>query len=147
MFVRDTETGILSALGTPTLTTNDPEGLAISPDGLSVYVVNEGDNTVSMYSRDKASGLLTPMSTATIATGSRPTKIAISSDGKSVYVLNGLSGNISMYDRDTTTGQLTSIGTEAHPYVEPFGISVSNSGDSVYVTDKRSSSITTYIRH
>ena len=54
-----------------------PEGIAISPDGTSVYVVNGADGTVSQYDI-KAGGLLAPKSTKTVDAGSAPFEIAVS---------------------------------------------------------------------
>ena len=54
----------------------DPLGIAVSPDGNSVYVTNLGDNTVSQYDVG-AGGLLSPKTPATVTAGSEPAGIAV----------------------------------------------------------------------
>src|SRR5664279_3521144 len=46
-----------------------PIGLAISPDGKSVYAADSTANELSQYSRNAETGVLTPLSPATIAAG------------------------------------------------------------------------------
>ena len=61
---------------------SDPFGIAITPDGKTAYVTNDGSDTV------------TPIDTATntpgtpIPVGSIPDGIAITPDGKTAYVTN-----------------------------------------------------------
>ncbi len=103
MYSRDTTTGTLSYFGA--VATGDvPHKITISPDGASVYLVNYY-NTVSTYSRNITTGLLTQLDTITISgAGSLPQSIAISPDGASVYVLNNGTDNISMYSRTGAKG-------------------------------------------
>jgi DNA-binding beta-propeller fold protein YncE len=64
---------------------NGPDGIAVSPDGRSVYVVNNGDGTVEQYNVN-TDGSLTPKRHATVAAGLSPKEIAVSPDGKGAYV-------------------------------------------------------------
>jgi DNA-binding beta-propeller fold protein YncE len=53
MYSRNTTTGALTALATPTIATGSgPDGIAISADNTSVYVANLTSGTISMYSRN-----------------------------------------------------------------------------------------------
>ncbi len=85
-----------------------PEGIAESPDGKSVYVVNHCTpdfsdlGSVSQYDVGPG-GVLTPKTPATVATGPCPDNVVVSPAGKSVYVTNTLSGTpsggtVSQYD-------------------------------------------------
>ncbi len=58
----------------------EPHGLALSPDGKSVYVGQRGLNQIAMI--DTASRTIVK----TTPLGQRPDMVAISSDGKTVYV-------------------------------------------------------------
>ena len=66
-------------------TGSSPEGVAVSPDGGSVYVTNEGGDSISQYDIG-ANGAVTPKTPATVATGDRPHAVAVSPDGNSAYV-------------------------------------------------------------
>jgi hypothetical protein len=72
-------------------------GVAVSPDGASVYVANSDDNNVYQYDVG-AGGLLTPKSPASVAGGTVPEFMAVSPEGGSVYVANGGSNDVSQYD-------------------------------------------------
>jgi len=148
MYSRNTSTGILTALGTPTIAAGvSPMRITISPNGASVYVTNNGDNSISMYSRNTSTGALTALGTPTIATGSFPDGITVSSDGTSVYSANA-GGNISMYSRNTSTGALTALGTPTIATgVSPNGIVISADGKSVYVSNYSDSTISMYSRN
>jgi 6-phosphogluconolactonase (cycloisomerase 2 family) len=61
-----------------------PYGIAVSPQGTSVYAVDVGANKVSQYTIDRVTGRLRAKSPATVPTGRGPESIAISPDGKSV---------------------------------------------------------------
>ena len=66
--------------GTPIPVGNDPDGIAITPDGKTAYVANSGDDTV------------TPIETATNTAGTRSRSgpprfaIAVTPNGKTAYV-------------------------------------------------------------
>ena len=88
-------------------TGTQPRGIVVSPDGTSVYVVNYGSNTISQYTRNTSTGLLTAKVPATIASSIYPSSIAISADGTSVYITSLQGYAVSQYTRDTSTGLLT----------------------------------------
>lgn len=70
-----------------------PRHFAFSPDGRSVYVINELDSTVTSYSYDEATGQLTPRQTVpALPDGfdgdSSCAHIVVSSDGRHIYGSN-----------------------------------------------------------
>ena len=72
--------GMLSALTPPEATADDASsGVAASPDGRSLYVVNQGSDSVSQYDVGLG-GVLTPKTPATVATGEFPFGIAVAPD-------------------------------------------------------------------
>ena len=134
--------GALTALSPVTIPASfGPEVMIVSPDGTSAYVENYSGDSVSMYSRNTSTGLLTALSPATISTGmSRPRGMAISADGTSVYVSNLASSVVSMYSRNTSTGLLTALSpTTIVAGVAgdngPSSIVISPDGSSVYVAN------------
>lgn len=140
---------VLTALATPTIAAgSSPYGVAISPDGASLYVTNTGSSTISMYSRNITTGALTALATPTIATGSSPSKTAISSDGISAYTSNSGGNTLSMYSRNASTGALTAL---VSPTIAtgsgPVDIAISPDGTSVYVVNNSDNNISMYSRN
>jgi len=79
---------------------NEPLGIAVSPDGHSAYVTLESD-AVAQFDVG-AGGALAPKSRATVAAGPFPTEVALSPDGNNAYVTNSANGlekgSVSQYD-------------------------------------------------
>lgn len=126
-FHRNTTTGGLSALATPTIATgNGPQAIAISPDGKHVYVCNQSAKTVSQYSRSAATGELAALAKPTIETGPTPSDIAISPDGKFVYVPEGSESEhkIVVLSRNESTGELILISVSPRLSESPARISL-----------------------
>ena len=90
---------------------NGPRGVAVSPNGASVYVTNATSNNVSQYDVG-AGGALTPKSPATVASGTGPYGVAASPDGASVYVTAASSNAVDVFRRDPG-GALTKTGCVA----------------------------------
>jgi len=75
----------------------NPVALAATPDGKFVYVVNQGDNTVTPITTS-------PLTVgAPIAVGTSPMWAAAKSDGSTVYVANQGSNNVSVIDVASNT--------------------------------------------
>ena len=66
---------------------SSPNGLAVAPDGATLYVANAGNNDVAVvrladrHGPDRVAGL--------IPTAWYPTAVAVSPDGKTLFVANG----------------------------------------------------------
>jgi DNA-binding beta-propeller fold protein YncE len=133
--------GALTPLAPSTVRTGPfPYGIAIDPQGNSVYVANEGSvsasaNGVSRYTINQNTGRLTPKSPATVASGRGPVAIAVAPNGKSAYVVSGPNA-IWQYNINPTTGALTpkspaTVATGPNP--EP--IAVTPHGKYAYVAN------------
>ena len=130
MYSRNTTTSALASIGTVTSGgVGAYSGLAVSPDGASLYVSNRDSDNISALSINKSTGLLTLI--GNIAAGDQPYNIVISPDGKYVYVANWVNASVSEYSRDTTTGALTSIGSVAAKS-KLMGLAISPDGNDVY---------------
>jgi DNA-binding beta-propeller fold protein YncE len=102
-----------------------PIGVAVSPDGKSVYVANEG-GMVSQYDVG-AGGALSPKRTAQVAAGDGPFAVAVSPDGKSVYVANE-GGGVSQYDVGAGGALSAKSPATVAAGVGPLGVAVSPDG-------------------
>jgi DNA-binding beta-propeller fold protein YncE len=148
-------------------------GLAISPDGKSVYLAGIG-GYLGVFDRDPVSGVLTqkPGSAGCFAEGSprgvcpmaRPLRealgVVVSPDGRSVYVTAYIGSGIAIFDRDPATGTLTQKAGKAGCVAEEgrggcqagraFGgvleVTVSADGKNLYLSSFESSSVAVFNR-
>jgi DNA-binding beta-propeller fold protein YncE len=63
-------TGQLTAVGTPVATGNSPTDIKVDPSGHFAYVANFVGNTVSVFTINPTTGVLSPASTQNAGTGS-----------------------------------------------------------------------------
>jgi DNA-binding beta-propeller fold protein YncE len=89
----------------------------------NAYIVNTNSNTVSMYSLG-SDGSLTPLSTATIATGADPVSIGINPSGAYAYISNSGDNTVSMYAINSSTGVLTALSTPVVTGTTPFFMAI-----------------------
>jgi DNA-binding beta-propeller fold protein YncE len=121
---------------------NGPQGAAFDRATDTVYVANQGDNTVSVVDARHCNSLDTSgcaQTPATAPTGAGPFAIAIDDATHTVYVANQDDGTVSVIDAATCNGQNQSGCADAGPTIAagptPFGIAVDRRADTVYVTD------------
>jgi 6-phosphogluconolactonase (cycloisomerase 2 family) len=81
-----------------------PYGIAIDPQGTSVYAADVNGNEVSQYTINPITGRLTPKSPATVAAGRGSVEVAVTPNGKSAYVVDH--NAVSQYSINPTTGNL-----------------------------------------
>jgi YVTN family beta-propeller protein len=103
---------------------NTPVGIAITPNGKTVYVDNENDDTVTPITT------LTNTAGTPIAVGNTPVGIAINNAGTTAYVTNQFSNNITPITVSTNTP-----GTPFAAGGNPEGIALSPDGTTAWVTD------------
>ncbi len=144
-------TGVLTAKSTATVATgNEPLNIAISPNGRSAYVTDPGNfgagtGMVGQYDIDPTTGLLTPKTPASVASGDGPVGLAVSPGGTSLYVGDQSSDAVSEYDIDPTTGALTAKTPATVPAgTGARGVAVSSDGTGVYVANFDSNNISQY---
>ena len=117
-------------------TGNQPRGIAVTPDGKSAYVANQGLDNVSQYTIDSLTGALSPKTPQHVAAGDGPSGVAVAPDGKSAYVTNRFSNTVSQYNIDPPTGALSpktpaAVATGSGP----FDVAVTPDNTSAYVTN------------
>jgi len=103
----------------------------VDPSGKFAYVANSNSFSVSMYTINATTGVLT--SVGAIGAGDYPESVAVDPSGKFAYVANfgdhlaGIPGSVSTY-RINADGSLTSTGTTAEPYEGTASMAVHLSG-------------------
>jgi sugar lactone lactonase YvrE len=139
---------------------NNPEGLAISPDGKTLYVADSRNNRIRKI--DLATKTVSTLAGRAFAGGNdgvgtgaglnTPRGLAISPDGNTLYIAD--SGNNAIRKMDLGTSQVTTIagggafmpgyadgvGTQA-TFKEPRGLAISSDGQVLYIADTRNNLI------
>jgi len=111
------------------------------------YVANYGDDTVSIYAVDAATGQL--RARGYVAAGKNPNSVTVDPSGKFVYVASyGARLTLSevyVYAIDSNTGTLTAVtGSPFDAGAAPTGIAIDPSGKFAYVTNSVSTNILAY---
>ena len=171
-------TGCLTEVATTGCSTGialgSPEGMAVSPDGTSVYVATATSNAVVVLVRDRSTGALTQASDgsgcivnaalAGCTTGSQidgANALAVSPEDNNVYVTSLLSDSVTAFTRNTTNGSLLQMNGRKSCSIwlggsgcatgratrEPEGLAISHDGASMYVAGYGSGSIAVFNRN
>jgi len=140
-------TGSAPAISTGYASPQDnSEQLVADPLGRFVYVANLVSNasdlsTISSYTINPTTGVLTPTSPATVHTGWLPQAIAIDPKGRFVYTANSDDATVSMFTINQTTGVLTptspatvSTMVSGQLLSDPSFLTVDPTGQYLYVT-------------
>ncbi len=155
-FARDPVSGALSfveaqtggSVGVDTL--RGARSIAVSPDGVNVYVACPSDDKVAIFQRDALSGALSYLG----AVGSQPgaSAVALSPDGNQVYVTSWTWDAVSVFGRDTQTG-LLSFGQTLQNGVNGVdglagarALSLSADGKSLYVASWIDDAVSVFAR-
>jgi 6-phosphogluconolactonase (cycloisomerase 2 family) len=152
MFTVDSCTGLFTATTPASVSTgyaypqDDSEQMVADPLGRFAYVANLVSNasdlsTISMYTINPTTGVLTPTTPATVPTGWFPQGIAIDPLGRFVYTVNTDDATVSMFTINQTTGILTpttpaSVSTliPGELLSEPTFLTVDPTGRFLYVS-------------
>jgi 6-phosphogluconolactonase len=131
-------------------------GVAVSPDGQSVYVVNFEaytalPGTVLQYTVG-ADGTLNSKSPPTVPAGTDPFELAVSHDGRSVYVTHSqfsettgeFHGHTVLQYAVGADGTLRPIAGLGGRRAFPAGIAVSGDGKNVYAANEDDDTVTQY---
>ena len=113
-----------------------------------IAVTNEGSNTVSMFTVDSATGLLTPVvqsPASNAATGTGPGSVAFSPSGGVIAVTNQDDNSVSMFKVDPVTGLLTPVvGSNAATGNGPGAVAFSPSGAYLVTANFDSNSVSVF---
>jgi 6-phosphogluconolactonase len=154
MYTVDSCTGALTPTTPTTIATGanvfGSEQMVVDPAGRFVYVANLMSNasdlaTISMFTVNSSTGVLTPTTPATVPTGYFPQGIAVDPAGKFVYTANSDDNTISMFTINSSTGVLTPT---TPPTVaagwSPLSVTVDPSGKFAYAANQDDGTISMY---
>lgn len=153
-FTADTPASISTGYAFPQ---SESEEMVVDPLGRFAYVANLVSNasdlsTISMYTIDSTTGVLTPTAPATVPTGWFPQEIAIDPLGRFVYTANSDDSSVSMFTVNQTTGVLTpttpaSVSTliPGELLSDPGFLTVDPTGRFLYVTSLLSDGAAVFI--
>jgi 6-phosphogluconolactonase (cycloisomerase 2 family) len=149
----DSQTGALAQIpNSPYPAGRNPLGIAIAPNGLTLYVVNHDDNTIESFGIGTDAKLY-PQHTYTTP-GSEPVALAINAAGTFLFVvdyyqpvytdLNPGPGAVVVYPINSDGSLGTAVAqnfssTQSESYypleTAPVGINIVASGDEIFITD------------
>lgn len=126
------------------------EDMVVDPLGRFAYVANLISNasdqaTISMFTINSATGVLSPTNPATVHTGFFPQGIAIDPAGKFVYTANSDDNSVSMFTIDAATGLLTPTTPAAVAAgTAPLSVTIDPSGKFAYAANQIDGTVSMY---
>ncbi len=119
-------------------------GTAISPDGRHLYAVAGGDNSISLFQRDRTSGSLVfvAMWHLDIASDTDDHYVTLSPDGKHVYVTAERAGLVMVFERNASSGLLSfvdSIDLASQGFGGVGFMAITPDGTNIFITVGRPS--------
>jgi 6-phosphogluconolactonase (cycloisomerase 2 family) len=151
-FDRNPDTGLLTAMSSPTVTMGDNAWfVALVGGGEYLYATQFGsfgdsnNDSVWQYNIDSDTGALTSMTTSSVASEDKPWYIIVDPSSRYAYVSNYGTGSISQYSISATDGSLSAL-TPASVSVgsNPIGIAIDPSGRFLYVANSTSDTISMF---
>ena len=167
----DDDSGGSEAACTGVTGMNGAQGVAVSPDGTSVYVASNSDDAIVNFDRNTGTGALTGAtcfedtgagSTCTDTVGlNNASSVAVAPNGSSVYVVASSDDSIVNFDRanagGATNGDLSGAvcfedvgqdecATEVAGLDGATGVAASPDGTSVYVASNNDDSVVNFDR-
>ena len=154
MFTIESCTGGLTPTTPATVATGanafGSETMVVDPAGRFAYVANLGSNvvdagTISMFTINSTTGVLTATTPATVATGFLPQGIGIDPLGRFVYTANSDDNTVSMFTVNSSTGVLTPTTPAAVAAGwSPLSVTVDPSGKFAYATNQDDDTVSMY---
>ena len=111
----DVDNAKLFSVGNPTTAGQNPQAMVVDPTNQFLYVVAEQSSQIFGFKINPTSGILTPLSPASLPTGTNPVALAIHSTGQFLYTSNSNSDNISAFTLSLTNGSMATAATVNAP--------------------------------
>jgi len=134
IYMYSANAGTLTALSKPYIQMepgSNPAHITIAPDKQCAYTANSGNNTISTYSIDQHSGILSTAGTISVSGSGQVQRVVITPNGKYAYSLSYdssiLQAIASIYSIDQTSGSLSQL--------TPGSIALGSSSNTVGAVD------------
>ncbi|HEY6253288.1 MAG TPA: beta-propeller fold lactonase family protein [Candidatus Angelobacter sp.] len=103
-----------------------------------LFVSNQSANSLSAFSVNTSTGMLTAVPGSPFTTGSRPTGVAVAPMAGLVFVGNQNDSSVTVFSMNTSTGMLTpAAGSPMTGISNPFGLAVNPAGTFLFVNNFR----------
>jgi len=164
VFARNSSTGELSFVefhldgaGGVNLGLDGAIGVAVSPDGRSVYTTGQVDNALTVFARDVSTGELSFVELFRDGTGGvdglgGAISVAVSPDGRNVHATGGYDDALAVFARNSSTGELSFVEFHQDGVGGIDGlrgaavVAVSLDGRSVYATGNSDNALVVFAR-
>lgn len=126
----DQTTGLLTLVGIFSAGFSQPFGIAVSPDGSTVFISNFGAHSIDVYNAD-----LSMLYTTVPITGMNPSTIELSPDGAYLYAAYTGVSQIARFDVSSMAPYLTNEISQPSGGANPYVLAVNQDGSLVYITN------------
>lgn len=131
-------------VGSPYPAGTSPSSVLVHPSGRFVYVTNQGDNDIELFSIDKTVGSLLEVPPRA-STGLAPSSLVMDTAGSFLFALNQISGSISSYSINSGSGALSPVAGSPFPtFPNPVAFALTPSGKFLYVVNANLASVFAY---
>ena len=121
------------------------EFMAVDAVHKFLYVSNQDANTLSAFSINTRTGMLTPASGSPFATGALPHGVVVDSAGKFAFVANQKDNSVSAFAINGSTGALNSVGGSPFTGINsPFGLALNSAGTVLFVTNLDAATVSAF---
>jgi 6-phosphogluconolactonase len=126
-----------------------PRHLAFAPGGRFVYVNNELDSTVTVFTHDPDSGVMSAVETVTTLpvgfTGANSTAhVQLTPDGRFLYVSNRGDDSLAVFRIDERTGRLTAAGHASTGGKTPRDFAIDPTGSFLLAANQDSDTVVVF---
>jgi DNA-binding beta-propeller fold protein YncE len=138
---------------------SNPDGVAVAPDALTVWVADRGNARVSVWTRPDAASTAWTNATTFGSTGSgtsqfnSPRGVAVEPDGLTVWVGDFFNHRVSVWTRpdaaSTAWANATTFGSQgsgASQFSGPAGVAVAPDGLAVWIGDQLNARVSVWTR-
>ena len=142
--INNSSAAFTNIVGSPYPGGDSPVAVRVHPSGKFVYVANQSENDISLFTIDSAIGSLHEVLPRT-ATGLTPVSLTMDSAGNFLYALNQVSGNISVYSINSGTGALAAVtGSPFTTFPNSTAFAITPSAKFLYVLNTNLAAVFAY---
>ena len=142
--INNSSAAFTNIVGSPYPGGDSPTAVRVHPSNKFVYVANQSENDISLFTIDSAIGSLHEVLPRT-ATGLTPVALTMDSAGNFLYALNEVSGSISVYSINSGSGALTAVtGSPFATFPNSLAFAITPSAKFLYVLNTNLAAVFAY---